>query len=233
MKVRRLILATFALTALGASAPADGATRAGSPNCLVIGTLSLGDCPPVTTPPGSPNTPGPPATPAPPSQSTPSPPADPCGATSAIPTARNVAAVRSATLCLLNRERTSRHLRALKPNSSLERVATAYSYRMVAEQFFAHVSPSGSTLTSRVRTTAFLAGPLRSWSLGENLAWGTRERATPAKTMDAWMRSPGHRQNILTPGFRVIGIGIAPGAPDTRRSDAATYTTDFGVRSAR
>ena len=41
------------------------------------------------------------------------------------------------------------------------------------------------------------------------------------------MRSAGHRHNILSPRFRVIGIGIVRGAP-VSAADGATYTTDFG-----
>jgi uncharacterized protein YkwD len=43
------------------------------------------------------------------------------------------------------------------------------------------------------------------------------------------MNSPPHRRNILTPGFRGIGLGIAVGSP-RYRGQGATYTTDFGYR---
>jgi uncharacterized protein YkwD len=43
------------------------------------------------------------------------------------------------------------------------------------------------------------------------------------------MRSPGHRRNILTRGFREIGIAIVDGAPVGGVGDAATYATEFGV----
>jgi uncharacterized protein YkwD len=43
------------------------------------------------------------------------------------------------------------------------------------------------------------------------------------------MKSPGHRHNILTPGFREIGIAIVAGAPVAGVADAATYATEFGV----
>ena len=33
----------------------------------------------------------------------------------------------------------------------------------------------------------------------------------------AWMNSAGHRANILARQFRLIGIGIANGAPDRRQ----------------
>ena len=47
-----------------------------------------------------------------------------------------------------------------------------------------------------------------------------------------WMKSPGHRANILEPGYREIGIGFAYEAPETQAgaaSQAAIYTTTFGA----
>jgi uncharacterized protein YkwD len=47
--------------------------------------------------------------------------------------------------------------------------------------------------------------------------------------MKAWMDSPGHRANVLKPGFRELGVGVVARAPES--DDAgATYTVDFGVR---
>lgn len=149
-----------------------------------------------------------------------------------MPSSANGVQVRDATLCLLNQERTSRGLAPLKSNRYLLTAARRYSQLMVRERFFGHVSPGGSTLVSRVRKgTKYLRGA-RSWKLGENLAWGSGQLATPAYTVKAWMRSPGHRRNILTPRFRHIGIGVVLGAPaKTNGMAAATYTTDFGRRS--
>jgi len=41
-------------------------------------------------------------------------------------------------------------------------------------------------------------------AIGENVAYNYE---TPAEVMAAWMRSPGHRANILQPLFRRIGVG--------------------------
>jgi uncharacterized protein YkwD len=158
--------------------------------------------------------------------------ASPCADADLAPTDANVDTVRTATLCLLNQERTSRSLGVLTSNRNLLKAASRYSRLMVKERFFAHVSPSGSTLLTRVRSgTGYLRGA-HSWTLGENLAWGSGELATPANIVRAWMHSPGHRHNILTPAFRHIGIGVVTGAPQpTQGVPAATYTTDFGRRS--
>ena len=55
--------------------------------------------------------------------------------------------------------------------------------------------------------------------------------AHAAEVFAAWMRSPGHRANILRRGFREIGIGIVARAPVAAAVRGATYTTDFGARS--
>jgi uncharacterized protein YkwD len=152
-----------------------------------------------------------------------------CDGGNTVPTADNLPQVRHATLCLLNRQRRLHGLSALRSNADLQRGAEAYSAEMVQGGFFAHVSPRGSTLLSRVRGTGYLSRG-HSTTLGENLAWGSGDLATPSSTVRAWMHSSGHRRNILTASFRDIGIGIAIGAPVPQPGlSAATYTTDFGT----
>ena len=152
----------------------------------------------------------------------------PCHGAGLTPTAKNTAAVRHATLCLLNRQRTRHGLRRLRAQRSLTNVAGHYAHAMVDGRFFSHVSPGGSTMLQRIRSTHYLNGT-RGWALGENLAWGAGRAATPGQIVGAWMRSPGHRANILNRNFREIGIGVALGTPTSRTG--ATYTTEFGRRA--
>ena len=158
----------------------------------------------------------------------------PCANADLVPNGANVAAVRTATLCLLNVERTSRGLVALRADGQLRRVAQRYSGQMVTHRFFDHVGNDGSTLSSRILgTTKYVARAAR-WSLGENLYWGSGALATPAQSVQGWMNSPGHRRNVLNRRFRDIGIGITIGAPeDVSGAPAATYATEFGTRSFR
>jgi uncharacterized protein YkwD len=160
--------------------------------------------------------------------------AAPCANTDIVPNASNVAAIRAATLCLLNQERTSRGLVALRDDGQLRKVAQRYSGQMVVQRFFDHVGRDGSTLASRiVRTTKYVARAA-NWQLGENLYWGSGDLATPRQSVVAWMNSPGHRRNMLNRRFRDIGIGITIGAPeDISGQSAATYATEFGTRSFR
>lgn len=161
--------------------------------------------------------------------------AKPCANATTIPDATNLASIRKATLCLLNVERRSRGRPRLLANGQLTKAARRYSATMVRQGFFDHVSPSGSTLGSRIRgATSYLEGRVTKWSLGENLAWGSGKRATPRQIVRSWMRSPGHKRNILNRRFRHIGIGVVLGAPDdVGGQPAATYTTNFGLRVRR
>ena len=43
---------------------------------------------------------------------------------------------------------------------------------------------------------------------GENIAAGQQ---TAQAVMTAWMNSPGHRQNIMSPNYTQMGIGYSPG----------------------
>ena len=72
-----------------------------------------------------------------------------------------------------------------------------------------------------------------SWTVGENLLWST-PRVDASQALVAWMKSPEHRANILSPDWREIGIaavhvtnasGVYGGRPVT------IITTDFGARS--
>jgi uncharacterized protein YkwD len=135
-----------------------------------------------------------------------------------------------ATLCRLNQERTRRGMRRLRLSRRLSKAARRHANDMVQRYYFSHETLGGGDFVSRIRRTGYLSGA-GSWFVGENLAWGSRERSSADATVQAWMGSPPHRQNILDRRFREIGIGVVLGAPAHGVSDAATYATDFGRRS--
>lgn len=58
------------------------------------------------------------------------------------------------------------------------------------------------------------------WRAGKNLAWGTGPYGTARSIMRSWLRSPGHRANILSGSYDQFGIGLRVGelggVPDAR-----------------
>jgi uncharacterized protein YkwD len=138
--------------------------------------------------------------------------------------------IARATLCLLNHQRHLYHLKGLRLSKRLGRAARGHSVEMARVHYFSHNSHSGASFLDRIKRQGYLRGA-RRWSVGENIAWGTGNLATPRSIVRAWMHSPGHRANILAPAFRQIGIGISFGAPvEIAARTKATYTTDFGMR---
>ena len=139
--------------------------------------------------------------------------------------------LREATLCLMNAERAARGLGRLQAEPLLGRVAASYARQMVRGRFFDHTSPGGSTMLARIRSTSYLHD-VSSWSVGENLAWGSGSLATPRAAVRAWVQSAEHRANLLDRHFADVGIGVAAGAPIALDPGelGGTYVTDFGRR---
>ena len=150
-----------------------------------------------------------------------------CGSANASASQATKRALARATLCVLNAERGRHKLGPLRLNHRLSAAARRHSRAMARQHFFSHTSLGGASFVDRIRGTGYLAG-VRSWTVGENIAYGAGSQSSPRAIGTAWMNSPGHRANILSRSFREIGIGLASGTPVGRRG--ATYTTDFGRR---
>jgi uncharacterized protein YkwD len=151
-----------------------------------------------------------------------------CSSANATAAKASKRALVRATLCVLNAERARHRLRPLRLNHKLSTAAQRHSRAMARKRFFSHTSPGGASFVDRIRSTGYLSGA-RSWTVGENIAYGSGSRSTPRSIGSAWMNSPPHRANILSSSFRSIGIGVASGTPVG--GGGGTYTTDFGRRS--
>ena len=130
-----------------------------------------------------------------------------------------------ATFCLLNQQRRANGLKKLHENKRLDSASQRHATDMSRRNYFAHGDFAG-----RIRSAGYLSGANRGYTIGENIAWGSWDYATPANIVVAWMHSPGHRANILNRRFREIGIGVTFGAPEGVDGPSATYATDFGTR---
>jgi len=151
---------------------------------------------------------------------------DGCAGSWLRPKAANVVQVRAATLCLINAQRARSGLQPLTENPMLQRAAELHSLDMATRDFFEHQNPDGVQPDARIVRQGY--PPIL---VGENLAWGETVKSSPAVIVSMWMKSPGHRANILEPGYREIGIGMAYDAPEKQpvSKQAAIYTTTFGA----
>jgi uncharacterized protein YkwD len=147
-----------------------------------------------------------------------------CANENVNPNEMSLADAKASTICLLNDIRRSNGLRPFRLNGKLSRASQRHTNAMTAHHFFAH-----GNFVGRIRSAHYLNGS-HGWTVGENIAWGSWDYATPASIVDGWMHSPPHRANILNGGFREIGIGVSRGAPVGGQDRAATYGTDFGTR---
>ena len=104
---------------------------------------------------------------------------------------------------LTNDDRTGNTLVPLARSDVLDRAAQMKADDMAAKGYFAHNTPEGHTPWYWFRQVGY------SYAYaGENLAVNFSDSAD---VVTAWMRSPGHRANIMKPEYREIGIGTAQG----------------------
>lgn len=154
-----------------------------------------------------------------------------CQNTELTPEAGNIPLVRAAVLCLINRKRAENGESPLVLNPELEQAAEGHCEELIADDYFAHVSPSGETPVDRIRDTGYIPNTSVGYVIGENLAWGTYQLSTPQSIVSAWFASPGHLANILEAQYRDTGIGVTPAVPSSLAPGApgATYAQEFGV----
>lgn len=125
---------------------------------------------------------------------------------------------------LVNEQRTQAGLHDLTFDSKLSDIARAHSLDMVQNNFFAHDNLKGQDPTARAKVADYSCykdyGSYYTNGIAENIAMtptgdvigcgGVSSDEDIAKcTVDGWMNSPGHRQNILTPTYDREGIGVA------------------------
>jgi uncharacterized protein YkwD len=118
----------------------------------------------------------------------------------AFPAAAGATGLTSSETSLLhemNRVREANGLGALRFDPTLTRAARAHTRSMTSANVFTH-----GAFATRMRSFR-VTGP----RVGENLAWGSGSYGTARGIVQAWLASPEHRENLLRPGFRRVGLG--------------------------
>ena len=89
---------------------------------------------------------------------------------------------------------------------------------------FSH-TPCGMSFTRTFQQAGYL--PARAF--GENLAWGQGELGSPLHTLQLWLNSPPHRQNLMARRWRDLGIAFERGRM-FGRDGVALWVMQFGQR---
>lgn len=113
-------------------------------------------------------------------------------------------------LALINQIRTEHGLPTVRLEPRLTEAAEAHSRDMARHDVLGHEGSDGSTLEDRMARVGYAFRVV-----AENVAGGQK---TPEQVVEAWMNSPEHRENILRPAVRQIGVGHAQ-APGTQYGD--------------
>lgn len=129
---------------------------------------------------------------------------------------------------LINRERKKHRLSALAWSDALAQLAERHSQDMQTRNYLSHSSPEGKGFSDRYRQAGYVceidAGSI-TYHGAENIAlshlynssviedgvayhnWNSTQDIAQ-RTVNGWMKSPGHRKNILMPHWRQEGIGV-------------------------
>lgn len=120
---------------------------------------------------------------------------------------------------LVNAERRARGESALVWDAELTRMARLHSEKMARQNFFSHSGPDGQGLRERSRASGIVGFK----ALGENLAYNKGFADAASSAVVGWMRSEGHRDNILNAEYTRTGVGIA------RAADGRIYFTQVFI----
>jgi uncharacterized protein YkwD len=94
----------------------------------------------------------------------------------------------------------------LRMNAKLAAAAKVHARAMAEQNFFSHAGTDGSRLTSRIARQGYSYR-----SAAENIAAG---QESARKVVTSWLKSAGHRRNILDCGMSETGIAVVYQADD-------------------
>ena len=130
----------------------------------------------------------------------------------------------------LNDVRAAHGLRPLELSPALTAAARQHTLEMLDDGYFKHESVNDAPFWKRVER--YYPKGSGNWEVGENLIWSSPSLGVK-KALEHWMASHGHRQNILSPTWREIGVAAVHASASTGEyggGPVTIITTDFGVR---
>ncbi|MFI5240825.1 MAG: CAP domain-containing protein [Microgenomates group bacterium] len=127
----------------------------------------------------------------------------------------------SEVIRLTNEKRAQAGLGPLAENGTLSAAAQAKGAHMLANGYWAHFAPDGTSPWKFFNDFGY-----KYKYAGENLA---RDFSNPSAAVDAWMASPTHKENILNPNYKEVGIGVVEGS--LSGTDTTIIVQFFGAKA--
>jgi hypothetical protein len=100
----------------------------------------------------------------------------------------------------INQARVDNGLLPLKVDETLDSAAQGYADELADSGRFDHYGADGSSPASRATKAGYKG------LVAENLAIGYSEATA---VVEGWLKSEGHRRNLLNPNYRFLGVGEA------------------------
>ena len=127
------------------------------------------------------------------------------------PTAAAAPSEQDRVVELVNEARDKVGCGDVKADPRLATAADKHSSDMASREYFDHTSPNGETFSERITDEGYPSPG------AENIAMGHQ---TAEEVMDSWMKSEGHKDNILDCSLKTIGVGV--------EQSGWYWTQDFG-----
>lgn len=123
-------------------------------------------------------------------------------------TVLNPAAVRALeqdAFQMINAQRSDAGMAALEWNEKVAQVARVHSNNMAQYNFFSHQGLDGNLVDGRAGKLG-----LNNWAaIGENIAFMKGYDDPVEAAITNWLRSPGHKKNLLNPDWTETGVGLS------------------------
>lgn len=113
------------------------------------------------------------------------------------------ARIAAEMLSRVNGVRRREGLPPLAASPLLDRISQMHAEDMLLRSYSGHRTPEGLGPSDRAWAGGYSSG------IGENIV---EQRFSVEEALKAWLASPDHRRNLLDPGCREMGLGLAVGA---------------------
>ena len=119
---------------------------------------------------------------------------------------RTPSALREYALLLVNTDRQTYRLKPLIEDKLITLTAQQHAEDMQKRNYFSHSNLQGQEPSDRYRLNGGIGG------IGENITYISTTNTLKFELIEdfqkGWMKSPGHRENLLTPHYTKFGYGI-------------------------